>query len=594
MIEDRAAFVAFPRDALDRTIPERFAVIVAAHADRIALVMDDDVLTYDALDRWSDRVAQCVLARCSAGAQRIGLLAAQSPFLVAAILGILKAGRIYVPLDATLPAAATAAVAADAGLALTVADTRNAAAAHALGLPVLDAAAVDAAPDRPVGVRGGADDDAYVYYTSGSTGRPKGVVDTHRNVLHNILRYTNTLRIAPDDRLSLLQDVSFSGAVSSLLAALLNGATVCPWDMRRRGLAGMAEWISRTGVTVFHSVPQIFRRVAAAADVLPTLRVVRLEGDQAFAGDARLFQAKCAGGSVLVNGLGATECGLVRQYFVTGASAVADGPLPIGYPVEDMAVLLLDEAGAVQPPGAIGEIAVRSRYLARGYWADPARTAAAFVPEPSAPELRTYRTGDMGVMRADGCLVHLGRRDFQHKIAGRHVDIASVEAAILALGVAREVAVRTHAEDGEEPVLAAHLVPVREPVDPLVLRRTLRATLPDHAIPTAIVTRPAMPLDANGKVDRKALALPAADRADPRGTPLEAAVAGLWAAALGVSPVSREVDFVTLGGTAAQARTLVAAVEMVFGLILIPDDIMATGMTVALMAGRLGRRIQSR
>lgn len=589
MIEDRAAFIAFPRGALERTIPERFAAIVAAHAGGVALIMDDDVLTYDTLDRWSNRVAQCVLARCGAGAQRIGLLVAQSPFLVAAILGILKAGKIYVPLDPTLPAAATAAVAADAGLALTVADAQNAAAAHALGLPVVDASAVDGASDRPVGASGSADDDAYVYYTSGSTGRPKGVVDTHRNVLHNILRYTNSLRVAPDDRLTLLQDVSFSGAVSSLFAALLNGAAVCPWDMRRRGLAGLGEWIGRTGVTVYHSVPQIFRRLAAAADSLPTLRVVRLEGDQAFAADANLFQAKCAPGSVLVNGLGATECGLVRQYFVTATSAIADGPLPIGYPVEDMEVLLLDEADAVLPPGAIGEIAVRSRYLARGYWADPARTAATFMPDPAAPGLRTYRTGDMGVMRADGCLVHLGRRDFQHKVAGRHVDIASVEAAILALGVAREVAVRTHAADGEEPVLAAHLVPAEKTVDPPALRRALRATLPDHAIPTVIACHPAMPLDANGKVDRKALELPATNRVAPPADPLEAAVAGLWSAALGIADPGLDTDFATLGGTAIQAEALAAALAAAFGLVLSREEVMAPGMTVAHMAARLRR-----
>jgi len=591
-IADRHEFLPFPRAALDGTIPERFATMVQAHAGRIALVMGDDALTYVALDRWSNRVAQAVRARCGAGAQRIGLLADQSPFLVAAILGILKAGGIYVPIDATLPAAAIAAIAADAGLALAVADARGAALAREVGLPVLDRAAADAAPDRPVGFRGRADDDAYIYYTSGSTGQPKGVVDTHRNLLHNILRYTNTLRITPADRLTLLQDVSFSGAVSSLFAALLNGGAACPWDMRRRGLAGMAEWINDTGITIYHSVPQIFRRVAAAAEALPTVRVFRLEGDQAFAADAALFKAKGAAGSVLVNGLGATECGLVRQFFVTAATAVADGPLPIGYPVEDMAACVLDDAGAALPPGSIGEIAVRSRFLARGYWADDARTRAAFRPDPAVPDSRVYRTGDMGVMRDDGCLVHLGRRDFQDKIAGRRIDVAAVEAAILSLDVAREVVVRTHAADGGEAVLAAHLVPARQPVDSIAIRQSLRGTLPDHAIPAVIATHPALPLDPNGKVDRKALALPAAGGPEAPLTPFEASIAGLWAAALGASNPDRNSDFVTLGGTESQADALAAAIRTVFGLTLSHDEIMRPGTTVTRLAARLGSQIR--
>jgi len=433
----------------------------------------------------------------------------------------------------------------------------------------------------------GADDDAYVYYTSGSTGRPKGVVDTHRNVLHNILRYTDTLRIARDDRLTLIQGPSFSGAVSSLFGAILNGASIHPWDLHRDGLGGLADWVRRSGITMWHSVPGIFRVLTAGAALFPSVRVIRLEGDLAAAVDAARLRASFAPDCVLVNGLGATECGLVRQFFVGHDTPGAPGPLPIGHAVPDMSVAIVDEAGEPAPAGTIGEIVVTSAYLARGYWRQEAATAAAFAAVPGSPTRRRYRTGDLGVMAADGAITHLGRADFQEKIRGERVDVGAVEAAIVGRGLAREAVVRTWRGTDDTSRLVAYLVGADTRFDVRAARRSLRPDLPPVALPAAFVRLEDWPRDDNGKIDRKALPAPApeappASRAPARSA-LEAAIAGLWTDILGWT-AGGDADFWEAGGDSIAAMRLIAAIEEVFGVVLELSAVLDAAPTIADLA----------
>jgi non-ribosomal peptide synthetase component F len=233
---------------------------------------------------------------------------------------------------------------------------------------------------------------------------------------------------------------------------------VFPFDVPREGVDRVAGWLRNERITIYHSVPSVFRCVAASGEGFPSIRLIRLEGDQASVKDVALFQSRFKPPCILVNGLGATECGIVRQYFIGPETFVPEGVLPIGDPVEDMDVVLLDESGGAMEPGHVGEIAVRSRYLAPGYWGRPELTAAAFTEDPRDASRRIYRTGDLGRFRPDDCLEHLGRTDFQVKIRGNRVEGAEVEAALLAIGTLREVAVVTR-DDLAEPRLVAYVVP---------------------------------------------------------------------------------------------------------------------------------------
>ncbi len=571
-----AAFIPFSRDALDRSIPDRFAEQVAHYPDRIAIGTGIESLTYRQLGQRVGGIAHAVLAQRGPASEPVALLLEQGAPLAAAALGVLAAGKHYVPLDPAHPRAhlltmlrdlqprltltnrshrdLASRLAPDCGLILAVDEIDTAAAATA-ALP-------NVAPDAL----------AYIFYTSGSTGRAKGVMDTHRNVLHNIMRYTNSLHITADDRFTLLQPASSSGAVSDLFGALLTGAALFPVDLHQEDLAGLAAWINRERLTIYHSAPAIFRHVALSAAALPSLRVIRLEGDTASPRDIDLFRSRCSAGSILVNGLGLTECGLVRQYFVTPATPVA-APVPVGYPVEDMIVTLIDADGQDVPVGEIGEIVVESRFLALGYSGRPDLTAARFCAVPDRPGVRRYRTGDLGRLRPDSCLEHLGRTDFQPKFRGHRIDTEGIEAALLELPAVSEAAVMVRADRPDDPRLVAYCVASANSSPSVsALRRHLTERLPRDLLPASYVWLDRLPLTDSGKVDRQSLPAPGRARpplatvmTTPR-TPVEAELARLWAETLGLDEVGADDDFFDLGGDSLQATHLVGRIHARYGI----------------------------
>jgi non-ribosomal peptide synthetase component F len=233
-IRPRGEFVEFTADAIEQSIPDRFEQQVDRHAQRVAVHTHAEQLTYAELDDWANRIASAVISRRDRGQEPIGLLLEQGPSAIAAVLGVLKAGKIYVPLDPSSATSRVAAIRQFVGAELIVSDSQHAAHARSLIDDADQFLVVDrlrnAGDGRRPHISISPDAVAYVFFTSGSTGTPKGVFDSHRNVLHNIRRYTNALAIGPDDRLTLLQSCTFSGSVSSLFGALLNGATVYPLD----------------------------------------------------------------------------------------------------------------------------------------------------------------------------------------------------------------------------------------------------------------------------------------------------------------------------------------------------------------------------
>ncbi len=559
--------------------------------------MGDDAWTYAELDGAANRVAHALLERRGVDTRPIVLLVEQSGALVAGILGVLKSGAPYVPLETTYAPAHVAAVLEEAQAVLVLADAAGATLADAVARAsdvlrvdrILDG---DGPEDRP-GLVVRPDAFASIYYTSGSTGRPKGVVDSHRNVLHNVMRYTNSLGIDRDDRVTLVQSPGFSGAVSSLFGALLNGAAIFPYDLRRQGVAGLGPWLVREHLTIYHSVPALFRLAATGADSFPDLRLIRLEGDQMSRRDWVLFRERFEDGCLLVNGLGATECGLVRQFVIQRTMPPAAGVVPVGYPVEDMEVRVLDEAGQPVAIGEVGEIAVQSRYLAVGYWGRPDLTVHAFTSDSEEPDLRTYRTGDLGRLGPDGRLDHLGRRDARQKIRGQWVDLAEVEAVLLSATGVREAAARVHAPESDDPRLVGYVVPHDTPRPTVsTLRRHLAASLSDAMVPTTFVMLDRLPLTDNGKLDRAALPPPSPGRprldaefVAPR-TRLEHLLADVWAEVLSVDQVGVHDAFLDLGGDSLRVGRVHARLQDRLGIV-VPVSALLEHATIAALARAL-------
>lgn len=539
---------------IDVPIHERFEALAGSHPHRLAAMAGGQSLTYSELNQRANRVAHAILSRPDARRETVAILAGQGLAVLACILGCLKASRIYIPLE---PHLTPLLESIQPGLVLSDRPQPS----RAFPVLLLDAAALERFPATNPGLGASAGRLACIYYTSGTTGEAKGVADTHRNVMHNIARYTNSLRIGPGDRLSLLQTPAFSGAVSSMFCALLNGAAVFPFNPRQVPPPALARWVRDSQLTMWHSVPSLFRQLCAAGGEFPSVRVIRLEGDGAAVKDAALFRRHFSRNCVLVNGLGLTEAGICRQYFVTHETALTGNLLPVGYPVPDMEIEVLADNGRPVPSGETGEIVIRSRFLAQGYWERPDLTVRAF--QDCGGGARIYRTGDLGRMRPDGCLEHLGRRDSRVKVRGQWVDLAGVEALLQQLSGVAECALRLDTRAGAEPRLVAWIVaPAGRRPTIKAIRAFLQGRVEPHQIPAAFVFLEHLPLTANGKVDRHALPLPGRGRPAldtvfiPPRTVAEQRLAAAWREALHLDAVGIDDDFFELGGDSLSAARL--------------------------------------
>ena len=581
----------FPVSALSQSLPERFEETVEACGDRLAVDDEKCVRSYRELNADANRLAHAILALDSASDLPVCLLLGQGATLITAILAVLKAGKIYVPLEPSDPLSELNAILAKAGSRLMISDNQNRKRASELcgtecRCLLADALDVEADQGNPA-VTLSPDHNAYIYFTSGTTGEPKGVLDCHRNVLHNVMRYTNSLGIGRKDRLSLIQSSSFSGTVSTIFSGLLNGASVFPFDLRRQGVARLSDWIVRKRITVFHSVPLIFEQLLETGLRIPDIRLFRLEGDQMHPRHLKLFKQNFGEGCVLVNGLGTTETGLVRQFFIDARTEVEGEVIPIGYPVRDMEVLILREDGTEARPDEVGEIVVRSAYLARGYWQRPDLTAVKFAADPADPAKRWYRSGDLGVMRGDGCLDYLGRRDFQAKIRGRRVALAEIENALCELPGVRLALVRVDDKTVNSEQLVAYVVSDGD-MNVSALRNALSAKLAAWLLPAHFVFLDALPADRHGKIARQHLPPRSSKRpllAEPYRVPsslLEEQLARCFGGVLRIDNVGANDDFFDLGGDSLLAAGLSVMIEEALEIQLSPDAVFEHRTVVAL------------
>ena len=363
-------------------------------------------MSYAGLNRRANVLARRILAHSGPGAEPVALLFDHGAEVVAAILGGLKAGKFSVLLDPSHPPERLRHLLADSGARLIVADSRGLALGQTLsaepgGILAFDGGAEDV-PDTNVDVSVSPDALAMIIYTSGSTGRPKGVMHTHRNVLADV-RHQTALGIGVHDRSVWHTSGGFAGSMRTILGALLNGAALYAFDTRRQGFAQLADWLQHHQITIFRTVPTTFRTFMATLSgglVFPSVRIVSMGGEPLFRADVESFNRHFPPHCVLVHPFGPTECMLVCWNVIPHGAPIAGHKVPIGRTLPDMTVLLLDEAGRPVPDGEVGEIVVKSRYLSPGYWRDPVRTDAVFLPGAHGSDERFTAPAISGRCRA--------------------------------------------------------------------------------------------------------------------------------------------------------------------------------------------------
>ncbi len=561
----RLAPLSHPGD----TIPECIEHFARTLPDRIAVKTRAQQFTWAELNRAANRAARAILAGGDAGRGPVAVLIPRGAGLTVALLAVAKTGRAYAPLNPAHPPERTRHILDDSRALTLVTNRANLALARALAGDRVAVVDLDAlAPsqsDANLGVPIAPDEIAAITYTSGSTGKPKGVMQSHRSTLHRRAA-AKTFDIGPEDRVA-----AVGSAGTDNYRALLNGAASYPWAVKEEGFADLGRWLREERVTVYLSVPSVFRDFVASLapeDRFPDMRLIILRGETLYRSDVDLYRSRFTPHCLLVNELGSMETRTVAQFVIDHATPVTDGIVPVGHVLRDKVVLILDENRREAPAGEVGEIAVSSRYLSPGYWGQPDLTRERFLADPAGGDERTYLTGDMGRFLPDGRLVHLGRKDTQVKIRAQRVEIGEIEAALRALPGVREAAVVAREDQPGDKRLVAY-VGVVEPPGPTVtaLRRVLDATLPEYAVPAAFVIMDRLPLTPSGKVDR--LRLPDPDRARPRldepliapRTPLETMLAEVWREILGLDAVGVRDGFLDLGGSSLMALRLHAEIE---------------------------------
>jgi amino acid adenylation domain-containing protein len=595
-------FVVFPQEDVEGSVPARFERQVKLHGGRIAVKTAAHALTYAELNRAANRIAHAILARRGAGPEPVGLMLEHGAPMVASLLGVLKAGKFYVPLDPSYPDTRLAYMLEDSESRLVLTSSRLRTLAEQLtsrGAILLDIDDLGPGIDEEnPGLAIAPDAFLDILYTSGSTGRPKGVVEIHKNVLGFTRARTNSCHFSADDRMSLLQSFSFSGSVTPLYGALLNGAGLYPRDLRATGPMDLGQWLIQEEITVSLMVASTFRQMVSTLtgqERFPKLRLLRIGGEPVYPRDVALYKRHVGNGCLLLNSLGSSEMKNISEYFMDERTEIAGEHVPVGYPVDGVQVLILDESGRAVPEGGAGEIVVKSRYIAPMYWRRPEETRATFLPDPAGGDERLYRTGDLGRVLPDGALVHLGRRDAQVKVRGYRIEIADVESAVLDLPEVRAAAVVARPEESGTNQLVAYLVPSIRPTPVAEVRRRLLERLPEYMVPAVFVWLDALPLNSSGKVDRRNLPDPAAARPDvesayaaPR-NPIERAVAAVWAEVLQLERVGVDDDFLDLGGDSLRATRVLVRIRDIFGAD-VPLRDMFAAHTVAEQATTLARR----
>jgi amino acid adenylation domain-containing protein len=574
VIEWNNTAVDYPNE---KPIHELFAEQATRAGDALAIVYEDEQLSYEELNRRANQLAH-YLQRSGVGPEvLIGVAAERSVELVIALLGILKAGGAYVPIDPSYPQARVEYMLTDSGVSIVLTQS------HLLAqLPQTSATficldddwrkiAVESDENPAVTVAG--ENSIYMIYTSGSTGRPKGAPNTHSGLFNRLTWMQQQYELTPADRVLQKTPFSFDVSVWEFFWPIIAGAQLVfakPGGHQDR--AYLIELINKAQITTLHFVPSMLQAFLddAQVETCRSLRQVMSSGEAlTYETQQRFFERL---GARLHNLYGPTEAAIDVTFWECGSNE--ERSVPIGRPIANTEIYLLDPGLQPVPVGAPGELYIGGAGLARGYHGRPDLTAQQFIPHPfsQTASRRLYKTGDLARFRSDGAIDYIGRSDHQVKIRGFRIEPGEVEAALREFSNVKDLLVQTQQDTRGDVMLAAYIVYDHEPAPkPAEIREFLKHKLPDYMIPAAFVMMANFPLTANGKINRRALAAMRAEKLEmertfvaPR-TAVELRLVSLWEDVFNIHPIGVGDNFFDLGGHSILALRLMAQVHKEFG-----------------------------
>jgi len=564
----------FSREEIEQSIPDRFERVVLGVPDQLAVKSSADSCTYLALNERANQIARAIVDAYGEGGASVALLLEPGIALIAAMLGVLKAGLAYVVLDPSLPLSRLLSITEDSLARLLLTDDENLSLAGnlSLGIPTIinldkinmglskENLDLQILPSNP----------AAIYYTSGSTGKPKGILRNHRDILYRGWIYNGHYNISTDDNVSQVFSFSFAASTSDMFGTLLNGAVLCIFNIRKSTLRQIVDWLDKEGITVFHSPVAFFRQLIyflTGEEKFPKLRMIQLGGAPLFKKDVERSRLILSPTCTLNNRFATTEVGLIASFMIEHDTEIVGDNVPVGYPVEGMEVQVLDEKGKGVDPNCVGEIVVRSRFLAPGYWHNPEQTREKFLPATFNNEEPLYLTGDLGRMGLDGLLEHLGRKDTVVKVRGYRVDTIEIESALREHPDIKDVFVtpRPVPHAPEENRVIAYLVPAPgKSATGHTLHDFLYKRLPTYMMPARYIFLDVMPLNSNGKVDTRALPEPSQVTSEPYippRDPIEQRLTQIWSKAFNLERIGIKDDFFELGGDSLLAAQMHSEIE---------------------------------
>ncbi|MFV2113728.1 amino acid adenylation domain-containing protein [Micromonospora sp. LOL_025] len=574
LVADQGEHVEVP----DR-VHEMFRRAARSFPDSIAVVQDERQMTYAELDRLSDCLAHRIGQAGVAAESPVAILLPRSPEAVATILGVLKAGAAYVPLDPQYPRNRVDQILDDVDPVLVVTDAVTAASLNVAGRPAVDVrmlldVTVDSSPPAPAptpepGPAPVGQDLAYVLYTSGSTGMPKGAAVTHAGIANRVAWAVHEHGMTSEDRMLHRSSLAFDAAGWEIFAPLVSGGQVviAPPEVHR-DVAGLLQRVVTHDVTILQVVPSLLEALLTVPDLArcQSLRRVFSAGEVLRPDLAERLRTVLPQVE-LINTYGPTECAIdVSAWRYSPADAHV---VPIGRPLINTQLYVVDANMRLVPQGAPGELCVGGVQVGRGYARRPGLTAASFVPDPfsATPGQRLYRTGDRVRRTADGALVFLGRIDDQVKVRGFRIEPREIEAVLLTHPGVRSAAVGVHGDGGERG-LVAYVVPADSAdFDTAQLRSFTEQLLPEHMVPSWWTVLDELPLTPSGKLDRRALPAPDRTRGAAQGAyaaprdEREEGLTGAWAQVLGIDRVGLDDDFFQLGGNSLLAIRMLARLQ---------------------------------